>query len=144
MRVFYIYSVNDFFSSVYEQYPYKLYKMLEDAYLTNKYDMVLYSSNYGQITYNFNKLFMNHYIMANHKLNGYYCKKDNTHIITSNQDYSKLKIGSHFLKLKSSINYPSFFDTIRDLRGNIFICDFENKDYYWLVNIVQKRSKIPV
>ena len=91
MRTFYVYNVKDFVYSLYEKYPYQLYKMLEDAYLTNKYDMVLSSSYYGQITNNFNKLFMNHYIMANHKLNGYYYKKDNTHVITSNQEYSKLE-----------------------------------------------------
>lgn len=142
MRTFYVYNVKDFVYSLYEKYPYQLYKMLEDAYLTNKYDMVLSSSYYGQITNNFNKLFMNHYIMANHKLNGYYYKKDNTHVITSNQEYSKLMIGSHFLKLKSNINYPCFFDTIKDFRGNIFVCDFENQDYFWLEVVSSNNKKI--
>ena len=34
VRVFYIYNVNDFFCSVYDKYPYKLYKMLEDGTIT--------------------------------------------------------------------------------------------------------------
>ena len=31
MRVFYIYNVNDFFTSVYDKYPYKLYNHLLNA-----------------------------------------------------------------------------------------------------------------
>lgn len=143
MRIFYIYNVNDFFCSVYDKYPYKLYKMLEDAYFTNKHDIVLASSFYDQIITNFNKLFMNNYIYANHKLDSYYYKKNNIHIISNHNEYSKLMINSYCLKLKTNLNYPKFFDTIGDYSDNIFICDFVNQDYFWL-NKVVKNKKIVV
>ena len=57
---------------MYEKYPYKLYKMLEDAYLTNKHNLMLSSSIYEQLITNFNKLFINNYIIANNKLDIYY------------------------------------------------------------------------
>ena len=89
MRVFYIYNINDYFCSMYDKYPYKLYKMLEDAYLTNRYNMMLASSIYEQIITNFNKLFINNYIFANNKLDMYYYNKNNMHLISNRYEYSK-------------------------------------------------------
>lgn len=143
MRVFYIYNVNDFLTSVYDKYPYKLYKMLEDAYYTNKHNIVLSSTYYEQITTNFNKLYINNYINANNKLDSYYYNKNNIHIISSRDEYSKLMVSSYCLKLKTNLNYPTFFKNITTYSDNIFICDFENQDYFWL-NKVSKLDKIAV
>lgn len=143
MRIFYIYNVNDFFTSVYDKYPYKLYKMLEDAYYTNKHNIVLSSTYYEQITTNFNKLYINNYINANNKLDGYYYNKNNIHIISSRDEYSKLMVSSYCLKLKTNLNYPTFLKNISSYSDNIFICDFENQDYFWL-NKVSKLDKITV
>lgn len=143
MRVFYIYNVNDFFTSVYDKYPYKLYKMLEDAYYTNKHNIVLSTNYYEQITTNFNKLYINNYIYANNRLDSYYYNKNNIHIISSRDEYSKLMVSSYCLKLKTNLNYPNFFKNITSYSDNIFICDFENQDYFWL-NKVVKLEKITV
>ncbi len=143
MRVFYIYNVNDFFCSIYDKYPYKLYKMLEDAYYTNRYNMMLSSSLYEQMITNFNKLFINNYLFANNKLDVYYYNKNNTHVISNSQEYSKLMVTSYCLKLKTNLSYPKFFNHIHDYSDNIFICDFENQDYFWL-NKVVKNEKIAI
>ena len=143
MRVFYIYNVNDFFTSVYDKYPYKLYKMLEDAYYTNKHDIVLSTLEFEQVITNYNKLYMNNYIIANNKLDLYYYNKNNIHIISSRDEYSKLMVSSYCLKLKSNLNYPKFFNNIKDYSDNIFVCDFENKDYFWLKK-VSKLEKVAV
>lgn len=143
MRVFYIYNVNDFFCSIYDKYPYKLYKMLEEAYHTNKHNIVLSSNYYEQITNKFNKLYLNNYIFANNKIDSYYYRKNNIHIISSREEYSKLMVSSYCLKLKSNLNYPTFFKNINTYSDNIFICDFENQDYFWLNKII-KVEKAPV
>lgn len=143
MRVFYIYNVNDFFGSVYEFYPYKLYKMLESAYYTNKHNVVSAAFQYEQITTNFNKLFINNCLIANNKLDSYYYQKNNVHIISSGDEYTKLMVSSYCLKLKTNLNYPTFFSNIKNYSDNIFICDFENKDYFWL-KAVNKFEKIAV
>ena len=143
MRVFYIYNINDLFCSVYDNYPYKLYKMLEDAYYTNKHDIVLSTLEFEQVITNYNKLYMNNYIIANNKLDLYYYNKNNIHIISSRDEYSKLMVSSYCLKLKSNLNYPKFFYNIKDYSDNIFVCDFVNKDYFWLKK-VSKLEKVAV
>lgn len=140
MRTFYIYNINDLFSSVYEEYPYKLYKMISDAYYTNKHDIALSANYYEQIITKFNKLYINNYLIANNKVNSYYYQKNNIHLISNNKEYSKIMVSSYCLKLKSNLNYPSFFDNIKAYSDNIFICDFENGDYFWL-NKVTKVEK---
>lgn len=142
MRVFYVYNINDYFCSIYEKYPYKLYKMLEDAYLTNKHDMKLSSSIYEQVITNFNKLFINNYILANNKLDIYYYNKDNIHLISNRNEYSKLMVTSYCLKIKTNLNYPRFFSNIDNYSDNIFICDFINKDYFWLNKVVKNKDNL--
>lgn len=137
MRIFYIYNINDLFTSVYEKYPYKLYKMLEEAYYTNKYSLVVASDMYEQVIVNFNKLFMNDFLQFNNKLDVYYYRKNNIHLISSNSEYSKLLVSGYCIKLKTNLNYPKFFETINGYGDNIFVCDFENGDYFWLNKIVK-------
>lgn len=138
MRVFYIYNVNNFFYEVYKKYPYKLYKMLEETYYTNRYDMMLSSNYYEAITDNFNKLFMNNFLNLNHDIDAYYTSKANTHLISNYQEYSKLMVSNYCLKLKTNINYPTFFNSLLKFSNQIFICDFENQDYFWLEAIGKK------
>lgn len=140
VRVFYVYNINDYFCSVYDKYPYKLYKMLEDAYLTKRYNIKLSSSMYEQVITNFNKLFMNNFIFANNKLDIYYYNKDNIHLITNSSEYSKLMVTSYCLKIKTNLNYPRFFSSISQYSDNIFICDFINKDYFWLNKVVKNKK----
>ena len=143
MRTFYIYNINDLLTSLYEKYPYKLFLMLEEAYYTNKYDLYNSLSMYEQIITNYNKLYINNYLIANNKMDVYYYNKNNIHLISSSREYTKLMVNSYCLKVKSNLNYPKFFYDINKYRDNIFVCDFENKDYFWL-NKVVKEEKILV
>lgn len=140
MRVFYIYNMNDFFCSVYDKYPYKLYKMLEDAHFTNKNNLIEATNLYDQMITRFNKLFMNNYLFANNKLDVYYYRKNNVHLISNRSEYSKLMVSSYCLKLKTNLNYPKFFNHIHDYSDNIFVCDFQNQDYFWLNKVVKNKK----
>jgi hypothetical protein len=111
--------------------------MLEDAYHTNKHNVVLSSNYYEQITTNFNKLYINNYLYVNNKLELYYYNKNNIHIISSREEYSKLMVSSYCIKLKTNLNYSSFFKNLNTYSDNIFVCDFANQDYFWLNKITK-------
>ena len=140
VRTFYIYNINDYFTSVYDKYPYKLYKMLEDAYLTSKHNIIESNRLYEQIITKYNKLFMNNYIIANNKLNISYYHKEDIHLITNTHEYTKLEINKYYLKIKTNINYPKFFNNINTYSDNIFICDYKNNDYFWLNKITKFKN----
>ena len=59
-----------------------------------------------------------------------YWNNDNIHTISKSKEYSVLMVNSYCLKLKSNNNYPGFLNTISKFSNNIFICDFDNSDYF--------------
>jgi hypothetical protein len=42
------------------------------------------------------------------------------------------------IKIMSDINYPSFFNDINEYERDMFVCDFDNNDYFWLDKVVKK------
>ena len=73
----------------------------------------------------------------------YYYNKCNMHLISSRLEYSRLLVNSYCIKIKTNLNYPKFFYDINKYSDNIFVCDFESNDYFWLNKIV-KDEKILV
>ena len=138
MRIFYIYQINDFCKDLYNRYPYQLYSMLKDTYYTSKYNQPLAISSYDQLTQKFNKTFLHDFIFHKYKLNHYYHCKNNIHTLYNNREYSKLLVSSYSLKLKTSSNYPNFFQRLNEFENRIFVCDFENEDYFWLNKVINK------
>ena len=140
MRIFYIFNINNYLYSIYEKYPYNLYKMLEEAHYTKKHNLAKSATIYDQLITNYNKLYINEYFNLKNKMDVYYYNKNNIHLISSRGEYSRLIVTSYCLKLKSNLNYPKFFYDLNNYSNNIFICDFNNQDYFWLNKIVKKEK----
>ena len=62
MRTYYIFKINKYFSYVYKNKPYKIYKTIEEIYHTKEYDMVLTYKIYEQIAIPFIKGELNKYL----------------------------------------------------------------------------------
>ena len=142
MRVYYVFKINNFFTYMYKNRPYKLYKILEEMYHYKDYDMVLSYKYYEQIATNFNKANLNDKLYHSLIEDKYYSKKGNIHIYADNYEYTRLGVTNTNLKIKTNINYPTFFKVLNSYNYNIFVCDFYNKDYFWLDKIISKQ-KIP-
>ena len=132
MRTYYIFNINNYFTYMYKNKPYRIYKILEEMYNVKKSDIVLSYKLFEQIAYSFNKNKLNEYVKYLFKNNTSYYNRLNSHIICNNQEYTKLTINNSNIKIKSNINYPSFLDILINYSDNIFVCDFINKDYFWL------------
>ena len=137
MRVYYIFIVNDYFASFYNSRPSSLYKIFEQIYNLNNNDIILGYRIFEQIAVPFNKININEYIYNRHCGELSYSKNVNKHMIKNLyfDEISKLSVYNSHLKIKSNINYPTFIDSLRDFEDNIFVCDFINKDYFWLDKI---------
>ena len=138
MRVYYLFKVNNYFYYMYKNKPFKMYKMLEEIYHTKNSDVVLTYRMFEQIASPFNKNKVNNYIDNYLKDKVYYMRSNNIHLISNNIEYSKLSVSNSNLKIKTNINFTSFFDILDNYADNIFVCDFINKDYFWLQNISKK------
>lgn len=63
----------------------------------------------------------------------YYTKFNNNHLINNyyTTENSKLTINKTYIKVKSTLNNPTFFKILSSI-PNLFVVDFTSKDYFWL------------
>jgi len=139
MRTYYIFKINKYFAYVYKKFPYKMYKIIEELYNTKDYDMLSSYKYYQKFAVEFNKLALNEYIYTLNKKNKNYYRDNNIHIL-NNEKYNKLTINSTCLILKTNDIYSIFLNDINANLNNIFICDFKNKDYFWLDSLNKDRQ----
>ena len=116
MRTFYIFKINNEFTALTRNCPYNLFKSMEKIYYTDKKNLNVAYNVYEQIVLPF--------------------KKDKINVdIFYNDEQTKLIVNSSHMILKTTVMAPSFFNILRNY-SNIFVCDFENKDYFWLESVL--------
>lgn len=131
MRTYYIFKINKYFAYIYKKWPYKMYKIIEELYYTKEYDELLSYRYYKKFAIEFNKLALNEYIYNINKKTKNYTRDNNMHFL-NNGKYNILTITSTCLILKTNDIYSVFLNDLNSTLDNIFICDFKNKDYFWL------------
>lgn len=69
-----------------------------------------------------------------------YSSNGNEHIINNLflNEISILTVKNSNIKIESNTNKPSFLEDLRDLRLNLFVCDFKNQEFFF---IAKKRVK---
>ena len=132
MKVYYVFYINNYFSYVYKNKTYKLYKLIEEMFHIKEYDVVLTYRYFEQIALTFDKERLNEYIYNKLYENEKYYKRNNIHIINDKYEDSKLVINNSNLKIKTNTKYSQFISILKEYSDNLFVCDFYNKDYFWL------------
>lgn len=136
MRNFYIFDINNEFISITKTHPYALYKSFLDLHEMNK-DEIKYGINiYNYLTKNIDKNFINNLLYSNLKDDNNYTKFLNIHNYNNyyNNEETKLTINNSYIKIESNSNIPLFFKYLYKY-SHLFVCDFDNEDYFYLENI---------
>ncbi len=136
-----MFKINKYFAYVYKRWPYKMYKIIEELYYTKDYDMLSSYRYYKKFALEFDKSLLNDYIYSLNKTNKLYYRDNSTHIL-NNDNYNKLMISKTCLILRTDDMYSLFLNDISNYTDNIFICDFRNKDYFWLDNLKNNVVKV--
>ena len=116
---------------MYKNKPHKMYKIFEEIYRSKDYDKILTYGIFEQIANPFNKIMINEYIYYEYKFKYGYRREENRHILNNNEN-STLIVNNYNIKLRTMNNYSKFFDILGTYNNNLFVCDFENSDYFWL------------
>ena len=140
MRTYYIFKINKYFAYIYKKWPYKMYKIIEELYYTKDYDMLVSYKYYKKFAIEFNKLAINEYFYNLNKTNENYYRDNNIHII-NNDKYNRLTVNNTCIMLKTDDIYSVFLNDLNVYLDNIFVCDFKNKDYFWLESLNKDRQK---
>ena len=117
--------------------PYHLFKAMEDIRNFDDAEVSVACDLFKQIASPFDKSRINNLIFNESKNNDFYSKFHNVHRIQNKYlpEDSMLVVNRAFLLLESNILKPSFFDDLKE-NPNLFVCDFKNKDYFWLNELV--------
>ena len=136
MRHFYIFNISNEFIILTKTHPYTLFKTFEELYYMPKKDINYGANIYDNITTPIEKINLNKEIFNDYKLDDHYTKFMNTHLYNNyfSDENTKLTINNSFIKLDTTSINPVFFKFLNKY-NHLFVCDFENKDYFWLESI---------
>ena len=142
MRIFYLFQIK---KDILKKYKYKeaqLYRLLQNIHYLKTEDIVLGYKIYDTIVDSIDKNDFNNYIKSKNENKDTYMFYNYTHTINDFyfNESTKLIINNSFLKIKTNTNIPSFFYDLRVFE-NIFVCDFNNNDYFLLNETVYSPLK---
>ena len=137
MRTFYIFKMRKEFVSLYRDNPASLYNVLKHLYLMKRHELSLGFNLYNQLTEKINKNKIDRDIFIKYHKEMIYSKNEDDHVINNlyKDEVSILKVKKAYMLINTNKNYSSFFNTIKDLGSEYFICDFINQDYFWINDI---------
>lgn len=136
MRTFYIFKIKKHFVILTKHNPYNLYKTIEKIYYLKEEQLKTSSIMFENLKDSFNKNNLNNNIFNIYKNNYSYTNFRNTHTIINNytQEMTKLTINKDYLLLRTNKEKPEILNIIDS--KDIFVCDFNNKDFFWLEDLV--------
>jgi len=137
MRTYYAFIIKDSLMHFYSKKPYSLYKILEQIYRLKNNDIVLGYRLLEQVTEPFGMRKTDRFIYKKHLNELEYSRLDDGHMIKNlySEEITFLKVFHSHVRIKTNNNYSSFFNSIQEYDENIFICDFENQDFFWVNKI---------
>lgn len=133
MRTYYVFNINLQMSILAKDMPYILYKNLESIHKSN--DIYLASSLYEGLVSKINKNIINNILLNNFKDNDFYLYNNNHHSYYNKykDESCEIDVKNSYLIYKSNSKKLVLLNKLREY--NLFVCDFFNKDYFWLSEI---------
>lgn len=137
MRTFYIFLIKKHFKILNIHNPYNLYKELETISKSTKYNIDANMNKFNQLKQDINKELLNNNTYSYYKNKITYTKTNNIHSINNffTKENTKLIINKTYIVIKTNKPNPSFIEYLKNINNNFFVCDFDNKDYFWLSKI---------
>ena len=75
-------------------------------------------------------------IYKKYEFNKNYDKSLNKHVFDDGMEKTKLTVYNTYIKIKTNKSITSFFKILSN-EENVFVCDFNNKDYFWLNKVYE-------
>ena len=137
MKLYYVFNIKSEIIDLYQDKSSSLYKILENIYYLHEEDANYGFSLFKELT-NKNKIDeLNNLLYIKFHKDLVYSKIDNEHIINDlyHDEVSVLKIKKSHLIVESNKSMSSFFKLLLDYNRNYFVCDFKDKDFFFIREI---------
>ena len=138
MRLYYIFSIKSEIVNLYKDKPASLYKILENIYYMHQEDINYGFAIFKQITNKIKKQELSNDIYIKLHKDLVYSKIDGDHVINDlyHDEVSILKIKSSHLVIETNKSSSSFFGILNNINNCFFVCDFKEKDFFFMNEIV--------
>lgn len=129
MRKYYLFIIKDEYYNKYRYSPYLLYKALYYLYKMNKYDL-----ENGLYLYNKFCNIISKNVILNYIKNKFEYTNYSKKIIRLNSILEKTYIQVNYssIIILTNVNSPYIFKILNIYNKKIFVCDFNNRDYFFL------------
>lgn len=131
MRKYYLFHVKRDIYELYSKDGYMLYQTLESIYHLKDTNLNYGISLFEQLCIPFNVRIINTFFKKKYL-------KEKSHNYIFINDYLKektiVKLGSSRIIVKSNVNLPEILNVLEFYNPRLFVCDFENHDFFWLSN----------
>ena len=137
MRCFYIFKIKKEITILTKEIPYNLYKTIDNLYYLDNSNLDISFKIFDDIFDLFDTDYLNKRIEKLFSNNRFYNFNGNIHEIHNKYkpENSTLKVYKTHLLLKTDAINPSLLVNYL-MSDNLFVCDFKNKDYFWLNEFV--------
>lgn len=133
MRTFHIFNINDSVLTLTKKDSYPLFHSFLKINNLKSDDLSLGINLYEQIAAPLDKNKITKNIYNHYKDSDFYTKfkNDHSYINKYRDEKTYLKVKNSFIKIDTNREYPEFFKYLKK-NHSLFVCDFENKDYFWI------------
>jgi len=137
MRLYYVFNIKSKIKELYQDKPASLYKILENIYYMHEEDINYGFGIFKELTNKNKVLELNNEIYIKYHSDLVYSKIDGEHIINDlyHDEVSLLRIKTSHMIIESNKSISSFFKVLLDINSNYFICDFKDKDFFFISEI---------
>ena len=125
MRKYYLFIIKNEY--IIKNKSYGIFKMLKKIYYLKSYDFSYGINIYRELCLPFSVNLLNNYLdkRISHK-------KINNKLIKIQDENTYLQLMYPCVIIKTNQNIPKILKIFHIYNRNIFICDFDNDDYFWL------------
>ncbi len=137
MRVFYIFNIKPEFKYLYKDSPSSLFNILKQLYYLKDDDIKYGKSLFNQLVNSIDKYDVDNYIFIKFHQKMDYSKKNNIHYLNNlyKNEISRLIVKRAYIKLEIENGDSYFFDILSEINSNLFACNFEYLDFFWIDGI---------
>ena len=140
MKEYFIFNIKKEFARLYRDKPSELFFILNRIYYMKEIDKEYGYNLFEQIALFYDKESVNDFVTRRYIDKIMYSYTNNEHIINNLflNEISILKIKSSNLKVETNIENPTFFNDLKDLPFNLFVCNFKEQDFFFLKSYKHK------
>ena len=138
MRTFLVFDINDNYYSLYKDYPKSIYNILNQVYHLKKDNLTFAKNILYSLINNIEKSELDKNIFIKLHRDLPYSKRGNIHMFNNFYygEITTMEIKNHYIKIKSSKDYNYFLKSL-SFYNNLFVCDFERGDYFFLKDFLK-------